>query len=137
MKKAKEILLLIGGILSIIAVVGIIVAGIVLIILGSPSFANFLQEAVENGSIKTDFADLDALRLFLTLMGTFVLFTATLPCACAIVSFIAKDKESKALYIACIVLGLLTSMYLTVIGGIIGILDTDKDGPDRQTAQYQ
>ena len=124
MNNAKSILLLIGGIISIIAAIGIIVTGLVTIVLASPAFASFLEEAIESGSITTDIPDLDALRLFLTIIGTSIMFMAVLPVACAIISFVAKNKDSKGLYVACIVFGFLSGGYLSLIGGVIGVLDT-------------
>ena len=137
MKKAKKILLLIGGIIAVFAMLGVIITGIATIAFSTPAFTEALQAAVEDGTFTTNLPDIESLQIYLKIVGIFVLVSSILPLACAIISFMAKDKDSKALYITCIVLGLVTSMYIILIGGIVGLLDADKNEHDRQTEQYQ
>ena len=74
MKKAKQVLLLIGGILSIVYVVSFIISGAVLLLLGSPALTEAIKSGIENGAIHSDLpGGAETVQTFLSTFGATML----------------------------------------------------------------
>lgn len=130
MKKASKILLLIGAILAIFMV---ILWGV----LSAVYFAAAaLLQGVIDGTITVDaetakrVAELlqnmtiqQAVDYSITIAVIFLVF-ALLSLAACILGFISKNKENKGLFIADMVLGLLSGCLLNLLGGIFGLVAT-------------
>ena len=144
MKTATRIVLLIAGILAIIAAVGYFTAGILyfaaggfMIALdqGAISMADFPQWAVDLINKITagqKYESLAALATALFVGGAFFLVAAIFCIPAAILSFMARGKDKQGLYIACIVLGVLSGTGLPTIGGILGLIHL---GVDKELAE--
>ena len=128
MKKASKILLLIGAILAIFMV---ILWGVLSIVYFA---AAALLQGVLDGTVVVDaetakrVAELlqnmtiqDAIRYSQTIAIIFLVL-ALLSLAACILGFISKNKENKGLFIADIVLGLLSGCLLNLLGGVFGLV---------------
>ena len=143
MKKASQIILLIGGIFAIIGIVSYFLAAIFYVAIGS------LGAAIASGAIDT--SDLPAqivdiiTRIEVTfgaslpyisgmLIGLGVLFIIFMAMCipAAVLSFLARSKEKKALYITCIVFGVLSTTLLPTVGGVLGLIAKIKEDKQQQ-----
>ena len=129
MKKVSNVVLLIGGILAFLEVFGLIVAGIVMLVLGSPACTNIIVEGVKNGTVHVSGQEgtpeeiAVVAQLILVITGI-VMFLISLPTVAAgVVALIARVKEKDGLYIASIVLGIVSGYNFVIIaGGILGLI---------------
>lgn len=123
MKKAKQILLLIGGILSIVYLVSFIISGAVLLLLGSPALTEAIKSGLENGAIHSDLpGGVETVQAFLSTFGATMLIFAIFSIFAAIFSFAAKRSGGKAINILCVVFGILSGAYPSAVGGVFGII---------------
>ena len=128
MRKASRILLLIGAIISIVLVVTFLILGIVFAYLGSPAAVDAIREGIRNGEIVVEgsLKDIElAIQVYQSSMLTsaatfFVLFGLNI--ANTVLSFIARVKQTKALYILSIVFGGVSGSELSLLGGIFGLV---------------
>ena len=128
MRKASRILLLIGAIISIVLVVTFLILGIVFAYLGSPAAVDAIREGIRNGSIVVEGSSSDielAIQVYQSSMLSsavtfFVLFALNI--ANTVLSFIARVKKTKALYILSIVFGGVSGSEVSLIGGIFGLV---------------
>ena len=128
MKKASEILLLIGFILAIISAVGLFIAAIIFFVLGSPAMKEMIIEGINNGSIVVNgfkgTAE-EAATIYQAAMlgsGIAMLFAMAVEIAGAIVCFLARQRKVQGLYIATIVLGALGAGACLIVGSIFGLV---------------
>ena len=141
MKKATQIVLLVAGIIAIILAVLYFVLGILyvaagvfvaLLDAGSITWADLPQWAIdllEKISAGHTYETLAAASAGLIAGGVVLLIMAILCVPAAILSFQARSKDSKGLYIACIVLGVLSGTGVAMIGGILGLIHQAVDKP--------
>lgn len=132
MKKASEILLLIGFILGIISAVGTLVTSIVFFVLGSPAFTDILIEGLKDGSTKTDFPGTPEEQAALiqgifSTVGACCIFGMLVEVAAVIVAFFARQRQKQGLYIATIVLGALCGGVCLVVGSIFGLVAVNRN----------
>lgn len=127
MRKASRITLLIGAIISIVLVVTFLVLGIVFGVLGSPAAVDAVRAGIKDGSIVVEgVTDIEtAIQVYQSSMLSaaatfFVLFALNI--ANAVLSFIARVKKTKALYILSIVFGGVSGSELSLLGGIFGLV---------------
>lgn len=147
MKKASSIVLLIAGILAIVGILLWFALSILFYATGG-----FLA-AVYNGTIPAEevpqqiwdianavigdrsFATANEALVFLFgRASTFLLF-AIFSIPAAILSFSARSKESKGLYICCIVFGVLSSTFLPLVGGILGLIALGIENKNKEEAE--
>ena len=127
MKKASRILLLVGAIVSIFYVVVFGILSIVFGILGSDTAKQVVIDGLKDGSITTSIqgtpeevaAALQA--VFSALSIVFVLFMIA-SIACAVISFIARAKQNRPMYIVAIVFAVISGTVFGIPGGIFGIV---------------
>ena len=125
MKKASDIVLLVGSILGFVAAGGLFIASIVMVFLSTPLFTNFVRESVENGTATTDFPSADEAvvfmtALFISLAVTFIL-VGVLSIIASAQALKARRENRKGLYIACLVLGILANEVI-LVGSIFGLI---------------
>ena len=144
MKKATQIVLLVAGIFAIIAAVGYFFASIVYFACGgfmvaldagSINISDFPQWAIDlidKFTAGREFDSLAALAAALFTTGAFLLVIAILCIPAAILSFMARGKDTKGLYIACIVLGVLSGTLFPTAGGILGLIHQAVDQPKQE-----
>ncbi len=126
MKTAGNILLVIGGIFSILCLLAGIAGTVVLFIFSSDAFADGLRELIKNGTFKPDETKTmeEAIEIvqhackigaICSLLGS-ILFLAA-----AVVAFVGMKIEKMGMYIANIILGIFTASLFAIIGGILGV----------------
>ena len=149
MKKATQIVLLVAGIFAIIAAVGYFFASIVYLAAGgfmvaldagAISISDFPQWAIDlidKFTAGRQFDSLAALAAALFTAGAFLLVAAIICIPAAIVSFMARGKDTKGLYIACIVLGVLSGTLFPTAGGILGLIHQAVDQPKPEETKVE
>ena len=122
MRRASNILLLVGGIYSIVCAVTFFVTAIVFFVGGTPIYGRYLEEAL----IQAGIDDPERVRLLVQLSsilcGVAFIICAILCIPSAILSFVARNKPTKGLLIANIVIGYLCGTTYNVVGGILGLI---------------
>ena len=141
MKKATQIVLLVAGILAIVCAVSYLIASIVYFAAGAfvialdagqISVADLPQWAIDlidKFTAGHKYDTLAALAAGLFTAGAFLLIFSILSIPAAILSFMARSKDTKGLYIACIVLGVLSGTFFPTAGGILGLIHQAVDQP--------
>ena len=126
MRKASDIVLLVGGILEILATLTFMALALVFMILASPASAEIIKEGLQNGTITTSFAgsvdeQVAVIQLAFKAMGVvFVVLTVFSLIGC-VVSFLAKAKKTNPLYVLAIIFGAV-SIEVPLVGGIFGLI---------------
>ena len=131
MKKASEILLLIGFILGILSVVGTLVTSIVFFVLGSPAFYDTLLAGLKDGSTKSDFPGTPEeqaalIQAMFNTIGACCIVGMLVEVAAVIVAFFARQRQTQGLYIATIVLGVLSGGTCLLVGSIFGLIAVNR-----------
>lgn len=134
MKKAANVLYTIGYILCIVTAVCLLSPTPVLIVIGfSPSINKSIVEAVEQyaSSSLAEHA-----QLFANLLQTYFILASIIfvliGLACVVNAIVvqrAKKEQTRALYIATIVLGAFT-VNITVLAGIFSLITDNKENPE-------
>ena len=127
MKKAGNILLIISGVFAIISAVGCLIGGIVMLVMSGPSFFDKIVALVESGEIHSSHQgtpeEIAAFIQFVFMVCGIVCMTEVGFCsACGVVAFLGKKKETEGLYIANIILGVLSGSIFAIVGGVLGIV---------------
>lgn len=146
MKKATQIVLLIAGILAIICAVAYLISSIVYFAAGGVAvmiangtipesdFPQWAQQIIDQISAGKEYGSWEALAAALFTAGAFLLIFAIFCVPAAILSFIAKSKDSKGLYICCIIFGILSTTIVATAGGILGLIHQTVDKPSEEQA---
>lgn len=127
MRKISNILLLIGGIYSIVCAATFLIFSIVLFSGGMVTMFNqYITEALHQGGVD----DPEKVKMIIGICSVSAAVTL-LVCAImcipsAVVSFLARKKPVKGLLIANIVLGYLVGTTYNVVGGILGLIYNHK-----------
>ena len=125
MNRISNTMLRIGMILCIISAASLIFCVPFFITMGvSPRIHQMIVEAVENGSVNSDYAPEIAAGIVqgvLLASGIVCLIYGGLCVAGAIVPSKTLKEATRGRYIACIVLGLMTTNFATA-GGILGLI---------------
>ena len=134
MKKAANILLLIGGILAIFCAVAFLIMGVVFIIASGPALTEPLIEGIESGAITTNFQGatteeiVKIVQSFFLLLGIMFICFVPFTIADCVICFVGKSKQTKGMYILNIVFGVLGSTIINTVGGVLGLIATIKEG---------
>ncbi len=132
MKKAANILFLIGGIFGIISIVICAVAGFGFLILASDRFTAFFVQMGEDAVASSPDTEISPAEIAASIQGmlqsyaVIVLLSLPFTIACTILAFKARNTNKKGIYIAALVLGILNSSWLIIIGGILALADKDE-----------
>ena len=125
MNRISNTMLRIGMILCIICGAILLFCMPFLITMGvSPHIHEMIVEAVRNGDVNSDYAPDVAAGVFQGIMlgyGIFCLIYGALCVAAAIVSSKTLREPSRGRYIACIVMGCMSTGF-SVAGGILGLI---------------
>ena len=130
MNKTANTLLIIGGVLAVLAVIGGIVTTIIMFGIvnaaNNPEIVAQVKEVIKNSYPEYTAAQIDAVyakvqeicnaMAYIQLVEVIITFVA------AIEAFVAAKMQHTGLYIAAIVLGVLSINIFTLIGGIIGVV---------------
>ena len=125
MNRISNVMLRVGMILCIICGATLLFCTPFLITLGvSPHIHQMIVEAVENGSVDSEYAPEIAAGIVQGTMlatGVFCLIYGALCVAAAIVSSKTLREPSRGRYIACIVLGCMSTGF-AIAGGVLGLI---------------
>ena len=127
MKKIGNVLLLIAGILAIFAAVASLAGAIALIVFSGPQYTSMIIEGLQNGSIQSTLPGTPEqvtaqIQLMFLVFGIVLAVEVAIISGSAAVAFLAKSKQTSGLYIANIVLGVLSGSVLLIVGGILGLV---------------
>ena len=127
MKKASNIILLIGAILSFASIIGLLIGAIILFVLGSPVCTQFIIDGINNGSINSSYGGsveevATFVQLTLIITAVVLLIVAVPTVASGILALRARRLEKEGLYIASIVLGVVCGNVIIIVGAILGML---------------
>ena len=125
MNRISNVMLRVGMILCIICAVTLLFCTPFLITMGvSPRIHQMIVEAVENGSVDSDYAPEIAAGIVQGVMlatGIFSLIYGALCVATAVVSSKTLREPTRGRYIACIVLGCMSTGF-AIAGGVLGLI---------------
>ena len=122
MRKISNILLLIGGIYSIVCAVTFFIFAIVFFVSGTPLLAHYLEPVLQEAGVDDPDRIVLLIQISAISAGVTLLFCAILCIPSAGLSFVARKKPAKGLLIANIVIGYLCGTTYNVIGGIFGLI---------------
>ena len=130
MRKASRILFLVGAIVAIVAAVGYLIAGLVLVIV--PNVDAFIEAASKEMTAQ----ELEAVQAAMIINGVFFLLGVPF---CGLSSFFAfkahfQERPSKALNVLNIVFGAL-SIEVNLVGAIFALIADGQE--DRRAASEQ
>ena len=131
MKKASNILLLVGGILQIVCAVSFLICGIVFIAFASPASADIIKEGLSNGTIHTDIEGsteeiVKGIQIIFTALAVMFFIFTVFGVIGTIVTFSAKKKQTKGAFIAAIIFGFLSGTVIPSVGGIFGLIGSNQ-----------
>ena len=97
-------------------------------------FPQWAQDIIDQVSANKDYGSYAALAAALFTFGAVLLILAILCIPAAVLSFVAKNKDNKVLYILCIIFGILSSTIVCTVGGIFGLIHQGVDKPEEEQA---
>ena len=130
MRKASQILLLIGAIISIVVtVIFLVLAGFFMISGTSAEAKQIIAEGIRNGSITvnvpgavTEAEKVEAVQATYVVLGVMFIFFALFGIVNTVLAFISRSKKSTGLFVCNIVFGFLSGTEVTLLGGIFGLV---------------
>ena len=130
MRTASRILILIGAIFSIIMATTFVIVG--LVFLGIAADKASVLEGIKNGLITTSTPGTPeeqaaALQLTFQIIASVFLVIAFINICNTVISFVARKIQSNALYITCLILGLISFVEINSFGSIFGLIANKKE----------
>lgn len=126
MRKISNILLLIGGIYSIVCAVAFFVTAIVFFVSGTPLLAHYLEPALQEAGVDDPERIVLLIQICAITCGVTFVFCAILCIPSAILSFAARKNPSKGLLLANAIIGYLCGTTYNVVGAILGLIYNHK-----------
>ena len=130
MKKAANILFLIGGVYALVGLLSLVVTGVLLIVFSTSGLTDVIKQAIIDGSIQTSYQGTieevtKLVQITLLTSGIIVLCFVPLCIVSSILSFKARNSRSHGLFIANIVFGVLSGNDVSVVGAIFALIKGD------------
>ncbi len=127
MKKVSNILLLIAGIYSIVCVATFLILGILFVVASSDACKEQIIEMLERGTLTTSYVgtpqeQAQFIQTVYSVLGITMLVVCVFQFINVFLSFVARKKETKPLYILNIVFGVLSMVVVNVVGAIFGLI---------------
>ena len=139
MRKASQIILLVGGILCIVSAIALfiyaifaaVVGGVAVMVLNgtipASDIPEWVNEIINNFTAQYPSINTwEALASFAFTVAGLCFMFAVLAIPAAALSFVARGKEKNGLYIACIILGVLSGTLVSAVGGVFGLIANAK-----------
>lgn len=126
LKKAAQIVMLVGSILGIFIVSGLIIAGIVMFVIGGN--AEVIRQMIADGTIDTKGIEgtpeqiAQAVALIFVALGVFMFVFAVPALIASILGFVNMKVTRKGGLIATIVLSVLGLNTVLLVGSILGVV---------------
>ena len=135
MRKASNIILLVGAIISIVTALIFLIMGIVFTLAGQLPTEEVIK-GLSDGTYTTTISGTPeeqalAIKAVSTGLGVFFLLATVFNIVNTVLAFVARSKKSTGLYVANIVFGVLSMTEVTIVGGIFGLVanSTEKNNP--------
>ena len=132
MRKASNIVLLIGAILGFVAAGSLFLCAIMFILLSTPLFTDFVREGIESGTFKSDMPDTETVVAMVTaifiVMAVLMVIIAVLSILSSVFALKARREGRKGLYITSLVFGILASEVI-LVGSIFGLISCRNELP--------
>ena len=127
MKKVSNILLLIAGIYSIVCAATFLILGILFVVASSDACKEQIIEMLERGTLTTSYVgtpqeQAQFIQTVYSVLGITMLVVCVFQFINVFLSFAARKKETKPLYILNIVFGVLSMVEVNVVGAIFGLI---------------
>ena len=116
MNKAKRILFIVSGILSIVATVVFISLGCVFI--ACANNVDMMQEMADKSTTQ----DIEFFKALFMCLGVMFLICLAFTVVNIFLSFKAINNNSKKFMIVCIVFGALSGIYVSIVAAIFGLI---------------
>ena len=131
MKKASDIILLISAIMGFVLMGIFLISAITFAIFTSPSFSSYIIEGINNGTIDTTASSpeeaANIVKIVFTILSGVYIYLAIFALISAIISINARNKKTNSVYIACIVLGIISGNEIALVGSILGLISINKE----------
>ena len=123
MRKASDIVLLVGLILGFVTAGSLFIAGIVCLVLGSPIGVELLGKSMEAGNVAQEEQDVAVLAWTLSMIfsGILMMVLGVLSILSSVFAIQARKKTSKGAYITSLVFGALINE-VVLVGSIFGLI---------------
>ncbi len=129
LKKAANILFLIGAIAAIVVGVCYLLTSVAFLVLGtSEAFRQAVIDGIQSGEVKSDLTPEEAanvLQAFFLASGIILLVPTACSIPSCIFSFKARNSNNRAFFVLNIVFGILGSTIVNVVGGVFGLVRGD------------
>lgn len=132
MKKAGNVLIIVGTVFTIFTIVGLLITGIIFLISSNPDNKQVIMDKIADGTITTSFTgsvseQADKIQQLLKVLGVVFMILTGGYLLIAIVSFLAIAKKTKGFYITTIVLNVIFFNLLTLLGGIFALVGEESN----------
>ena len=127
MKKASDILILIGYVFSILSSVALLGIAILFVVISTPIAKDIIIQGLESGAIHTDFVGPveEQVRqiqiLFAGLSVMFFVLTAFY-ITCTVFAFLSTHKDNQGFVIAALVFSILCGNVILIVGEILRLV---------------
>ena len=128
MRRARDILFLVGGIVSLVTAVTFVGLGVMFEYFSTENYKAAIEEGLANGTIHTSMYRgtpkevAEYLQLLFKILGILFFVVAAFALVNSLLSFVARTKESKGLYIANCVFGVLSCVEFNLVGAVFGFI---------------
>lgn len=127
MRKASKIILLICAVLGIISALGLLVSTILMFVFASPGMTEQIQQMIADGTIHSSYSGTPeevtrAVQFTFLIVGIVLLVVLVFEIPLIVLDFVGYKKESSGLFIAIIILSIMSGSILNIIGGVLGLI---------------
>ena len=132
MRKASNIVLLVGAIVSYLLTALFIILSAIFFILGSPNNEQFIIDGLNNGTIQTSFngtveEKAAFIQLLSTSFGIAFVIVAILALLSGFMSLSARKKPTPTRLVLAIIFGAISGVTVPIIGAVFGFIANSKN----------
>ena len=134
MKKASDILLLVGGIVAAVCIFIYLLCGVMFTVMSLPFFTPYIAEGIREGIVTTAMGDISMspeelaalIQMLFTVYAVIFYIITVFTVVSCIFAFSARKAQSSAMYILNIVFGVIGCTVVNTVGGILGLIALKK-----------
>lgn len=132
MKKASNILLLLSAIFGIFGVITLVIVGAMFLVFTSPEAKEAIIKGIQDGTIHTTLPgtieeQAVAIQGMFMGIGIGLLIGAAVTVGGVVIYFLARSKDTMALYITALVLSILGGSILAFLGSLFGLITKSQE----------